>query len=627
MHYSYLKTILFFLALVPLTQVHAQCTNIFSWGSASAPGAGSSTTISTCTFQEEYNTLTAVPAGTDFISTYDLGGCITVHQGTPGGPVVAFGASPLNWTSTVAGTYYIHYNTDCFSCGTASSCGTATIQNVTGGGGGGPCGSIATIIGCGTSQMSSMSGPGSWNNFGCGFSTPGVESIWQFTATQSGIHSINVTGITGGNFIDIMWVNATAGCSEFAGWNCISDVLLTGNYGSMNWTAGETYYILFDPESTAASTITFNIDCPSGGPVTAGDCSVAVPICSDANFSIDPNGYGAVDELCTYCTANPGTNPSSINSGCLLSGELNSTWMQVNVALGGSLEFSFGTAGTNSNCYDWLMWPYSATACADIYADALSPVRCNWNTPCDGFTGVSSTVPAGGDPGNFEPTVFASSGDQFIICFSNYSSAVTNVPLVFSGTADISCTPLPVEMVDFVGENQGDLNLLTWYTGAEVNNSHFEIERSADGVEFKMIGQVDGVGTSTMLQSYAFSDTDFRDGMNYYRIKQVDLNGSSTYSKIIAINNDSNGGFAITKHFPNPTSENLNIELFSMRSEPVQLQIAQLSGQVDLQVLKEITAGDNSFVVPVQELSSGIYLLTFTGLESGQKDQVRFVVD
>jgi len=610
-----------------MNQVQAQCTNLFSWGSASAPAPGATTTISTCTFQEEYNTVTAVPAASDFISTYDLGGCITVHQGTPGGPVVAFGTSPLSWTSTVAGTYYIHYNTDCVFCGTAAFCGTTTLQNVTGGGGSGPCGSIATIIGCGTSQMSSMSGPGSWSNLGCGFATPGVESIWQFTATQSGIHSIDVTGITGGNFIDIMWVNATAGCSEFAGWNCISDVLLTGNYGSMNWTAGETYYILFDPESTSASTITFNIDCPSGGPVTAGDCGVAVPICSDANFSIDPNGYGAIDELCTTCTANPSTNPASLNSGCLLSGELNSTWMQVNVAVGGSLEFSFGTAGLNSNCYDWLMWPYDATACTDIFAGTLAPVRCNWNSPCAGFTGVNSVVPAGGDAGNFEPSIAASTGDQFIICFSNYSSAVTNVPLVFSGSADISCTPLPVEMVDFSGENQGDFNLLTWFTGAEVNNSHFEIERSVDGIEFVNIGQVDGVGSSTMLQSYAFNDADFRDGINYYRIKQVDLNGTSTYSKVITINNDSNGGFKITKHFPNPTSENLNIELFSMRSEPVQLQISQLSGQVDLQVEKSLSAGTNSFVVPVQALSNGIYLLTFTGLDSGQKDQVRFVVD
>lgn len=493
-----------------------QCTNIFAYGTAAAPTTATPITISSCVYQEEYNTVTGVAAATSYTSTNSAGGCITVHQGTPGGPVVGFGSSPLSWTSTVAGTYYIHYTTNCVTCATSTGCTTSTIAcNSCGGGGSnpctspvniascgtfvtanmngtgagwsitncgfttpgdeviytftptvtgiyslnitaqsggyidyfwanasggcsagatwnciqdifsagtygamswtagntyyilldpegtgtysstfsidcpssGPCSTITSIIGCGTSQMASMTGTGvPWNFTSCmGGTTIGTESIWSFTPTTTGVHTINVTGITGGP-IDLYWMNSATGCSGTeANWNCIDEVSTTGSFGSMNWTAGVTYYILLDPEITATSTLTFDIDCPQPPtPAVAGDCNVAIPVCTNLGFQIDPSGYGLVDELCTYCTSNPGTNPADpANWGCLLSGELNSTWFTVNVAAGGTLEFSFGAPGTVGNCYDWIMWPYNPTACTAISSNTLAPTTCNWNSPCE----------------------------------------------------------------------------------------------------------------------------------------------------------------------------------------------------------------------------------------------------
>ncbi|MCH2224894.1 MAG: hypothetical protein MK066_09010 [Crocinitomicaceae bacterium] len=187
--------------------------------------------------------------------------------------------------------------------------------------------------------------------------------------------------------------------------------------------------------------------------VTAGDCSDAINICSDAGFTVDPNGFGNVDELgngfSTGIVSNPSTNPNIVaalgtpNSGCLLSGELNSTWMLVNIASNGALEFSFGADGGN-NCYDWIMWQYSPTACTDITGDLLPPVACNWNGFCESFTGMAggpngSALPTGGESSNFEDALNVLCGEQYLICFSNYSSAATNVPLNFFGTATIDC--------------------------------------------------------------------------------------------------------------------------------------------------------------------------------------------
>jgi len=178
--------------------------------------------------------------------------------------------------------------------------------------------------------------------------------------------------------------------------------------------------------------------------VTAADCINAVNICQNANFAIDPNGPGAVADFQSGTISNPSSNPASGNSGCLLAGELNPTWMIINIAGSGSLQFSLGQ-DMGTGCFDWIMWPYSANACSQIQSNQLAPVRCNWNGACEGFTGIASPLPAGGDPSNFEPPLNVTAGQQYLLCLSNYSSQTTNVPLNFFGTANVSCnTVLPV---------------------------------------------------------------------------------------------------------------------------------------------------------------------------------------
>ncbi len=99
-----------------------------------------------------------------------------------------------------------------------------------------------------------------------------------------------------------------------------------------------------------------------------------------------------------------------------------------------------GVAGSSGSCYDWIMWSYNASTCTGIQSNTLAPVACNWNGACGGFTGMANTVPAGGSALDFEAGMNVTCGQQFIVCFSNYSSAVTSVPLSFFGTASVSCT-------------------------------------------------------------------------------------------------------------------------------------------------------------------------------------------
>jgi len=127
-------------------------------------------------------------------------------------------------------------------------------------------------------------------------------------------------------------------------------------------------------------------------------------------------------------------------------------------------------------------------------------------------------------------------------------------------------SPLPVELVTFVGWNEDDVNQLEWVTASEINNELFVVERSADGIDFVEIGSVPGNGTTTEEHTYDLTDYTPIIGVNYYRLKQIDFDGTFEYSATIAI--EVFGGElhnAIVKLHPNPTRDILNLQLQSAK--------------------------------------------------------------
>jgi len=127
-----------------------------------------------------------------------------------------------------------------------------------------PCDNILPIAGCGSSytQTASLGGTGLWftaSNTPCGYQCPGLEQVYSFTAPYTGTYSLQVTSATG--YVNYMW-KAAGSCSS-SGWNCIARVYTTtGQYGSMSWTAGQTYYIMIDDENGIPGTYSFYVNCP-----------------------------------------------------------------------------------------------------------------------------------------------------------------------------------------------------------------------------------------------------------------------------------------------------------------------------------------------------------------------------
>ena len=114
---------------------------------------------------------------------------------------------------------------------------------------------------------------------------------------------------------------------------------------------------------------------------------------------------------------------------------------------------------------------------------------------------------------------------------------------------------LPVELVSFSAESNQTGNLLRWATASEINNSHFEIERSQDGQSFTKIGTVAGQGHSNELMQYTYYDKSAFPA-SYYRLKQVDFNGQFEYSSIRMAQ-----GPQSTSIYPNPVGDQLNVAL------------------------------------------------------------------
>lgn len=198
----------------------------------------------------------------------------------------------------------------------------------------------------------------------------------------------------------------------------------------------------------------FGISAIKAQPVTASDCISAENACTNIGFEILPNGFGSINELpATNRIANPWpVNPSSTNKGCLRDGEVNSTWIIINVYTSGWLEFTIGANPPPffGSCYDWILWRYdSVSACSDITANRRAPLRCNWNDTCNAFTGMARPqyIPTGGRQCTFEPPLWVNCGEKYILCFSNHSSSRAVVPLDFfnvSGrnNAVVQCAPI-----------------------------------------------------------------------------------------------------------------------------------------------------------------------------------------
>ena len=121
----------------------------------------------------------------------------------------------------------------------------------------------------------------------------------------------------------------------------------------------------------------------------------------------------------------------------------------------------------------------------------------------------------------------------------------------------VNNTALPIELLSFTGKQVDRVNVLNWVTASEINNDYFLIEKSLDGVYWGKLGVVVGSGNSTSKRYYSLTDYNPIEGVNYYRLTQVDYDGVYKVHNIISI--DFNTKSKLVTLYPNPTSDLVTI--------------------------------------------------------------------
>ena len=183
---------------------------------------------------------------------------------------------------------------------------------------------------------------------------------------------------------------------------------------------------------------------------------------------------------------------------------------------------------------------------------------------------------------------------------------------------------VPVELTSFNASVKNNSVELTWITATETNNSGFEIERSTDNVNFMKIGFIKGNGTSSEFHAYNFADKKLSSpGKFYYRLKQINLDGTFEYSKTINVSIGTPGKFELSQNYPNPFNPTTTISFQLPEKALVTLKVYNILGQevaVLLNGKKE--AGSYQVNFNGNSLASGIYiykLSTNTGISAVRK--------
>ncbi len=190
-----------------------------------------------------------------------------------------------------------------------------------------------------------------------------------------------------------------------------------------------------------------------------------------------------------------------------------------------------------------------------------------------------------------------------------------NSPRPYQGyLPDEDCSvALPVTYLFFEAKRQGQQVLLDWATASEENNARFVVERSGDARQFQPIATIAGHGNSQVRQDYRLTDTSPLDGINYYRLAQIDYDGSMTYSDIRSVRFDK--AASSLQLFPNPVQQQLNVRVESSPQDRI-WQLLDASGR--LVKTGQIAATTDQISIPLNELPSAVYWWKLTG-ESPQR--------
>lgn len=359
----------------------------------------------------------------------------------------------------------------------------------------------------------------------------------------------------------------------------------------------------------------------------------------------------------TFTSGNVTTNGNTLTLGTSTAstGTLNRTsghvignfrrWIASLVATG--ILFPVGTASDyNSFTIDFTAAPTGGTITSSfnsgfpgVYGlpivdgtDECSTIGSGWWTLTggNGFTGGTMTMAAQADGFSGindytklhlfrradDANVWTAAGTHQAPTGSASSPIVNRIGVTVLGQFGITSNgtnPLPVQLIRFdVKESKGQA-IITWSTASELNNDYFIVQKSTDGQDFTDLKKVDGAGTSSSTHNYSVTDMQPVKGINYYRIRQVDMNGQI---EIIGPKSILIGGKTVPGNIthltasPNPFQNNLSVQFESATEGSTPMKIFNAAGKEIYSGSLDVTNGNNNIYLPLADkMRPGSYII------------------
>jgi hypothetical protein len=181
-----------------------------------------------------------------------------------------------------------------------------------------------------------------------------------------------------------------------------------------------------------------------------------------------------------------------------------------------------------------------------------------------------------------------------------------NYGMVVSYVGFTPTPPLPITLLDFMAVKNGTEVNINWQTETEINNDYFIVEKSKNGIDFIGSESIKGAGNSQSTLNYQTTDHSPYNGISYYRLKQVDYDGTVSYSKIVAVNFNDNKNINV---YPNPGTGIFNIQGLGTESE---ITVHNPLGQT---ILIKRTFSDSS-EIDLRDQLSGVYYIKINNGET-----------
>ncbi len=445
---------------------------------------------------------------------------------------------------------------------------------------------------------------------------------------------------------------------------CAALVCVTGNddfcglQSQVTWasTAGVIYYILVYGFGTSSGAYTLSLTCPppptplcyaenltpyladpyAGTAVTLSDdvhsgvVPIGFPFCYNGNTYtqcvIASNNYITFDltRAGTYSPWSTVAIPAALPVGP--QNAILQPWQDIHPGVGGSIRYqTLGVApyrrfvvsyqnvpmfSCTGQLYTSQIVLYESTNCIGCYI-LSKPLCTTWNQG-RAVHGLQNTS------GSSAMSVAGRNNTQWVTSSEGRFFTPTCAPCSTSVTGSCLSVVLPIELIHFRGRHDGGVNVLDWVTASESNSALFIVERSGDGLAFGTLGNMAAAGHSQENREYLFRDVHPLEGVSYYRLRMIDVDGSVETSPVITVAGERKEGLLV---YPNPAGSVATVRLPMGIVPPAEVVLRDMTGRV----VRSAMVRSPEDELPLEGLAEGVYSIELAG--RGPTMTARFVIE